>query len=238
MVDLPSSGWTRRGRSFRFDAPGCDGRIVRARLVARAAAGRFTLALPRCIAPLVTPGVSRIGVLVTSGDARWCAEIADVAASRRRVTGRARGALPACPCEPLPPDTFAAIERRLFARHGCALEGCHGAAVSQADLRLAPGVAYASLVGVPSQMDPTRPRVAPGDPEGSFLWRKVAARTIGLTDVPGLGMPIGDPPFDAAELDALRLWIAAGAPETGIVPAAHALLDCAPVGGQSVPSTR
>jgi hypothetical protein len=238
VVDLPAAGWTRTGRGFRFDAPGCDGRIVRARLVTRRRVSRFTLALPGCIAPLAGPGVSRIAIFVTSGDVRWCAEITEVAAGRRRLTGRARVPLPACPCESLPADTFAAIERRLFARHGCALQGCHGAAAPQADLRLAPGVAYGSLVGVPSQMDPARLRVAPGDPEGSFLWRKVAARTIGLTDVAGLGMPIGDPPFDAVELEALRLWIAAGAPETGLVPAAHVLLDCASTDPQSVPSTR
>jgi hypothetical protein len=70
--------------------------------------------------------------------------------------------------------------------------------------------------------------VAPGDPEESVLWRKAAARTTGFDGVPGLGMPIGDPPLDVNELEALRLWIAAGAPASGTIASAQALLDCLP----------
>jgi hypothetical protein len=95
-------------------------------------------------------------------------------------------------------------------------------------LSLAPGVAYSNLVGVASITDPPRLRVVPGDPEESVLWRKVAARTAGLDGVPGLGMPIGDPPLDVNELEALRLWIAAGAPASGTVMPAQTLLDCLP----------
>jgi hypothetical protein len=164
---------------------------------------------------------------------RWCADVTALRTAKRRISGRASAPLPTCPCEPLPPDTFAAIEQRLFARHGCSVPGCHGGEFGQADLSLAQGLAYANLVGVLSTTDPPRQRVTPGDPEQSVLWRKLAARTTGLDGVPGLGMPIGDPPLDVSELEALRLWIVAGAPATGTVAEAQTLLDC-----QSAPSTR
>ena len=184
--------------------------------------------LPDCNAPLVPPEATRVAVLVISGDLRWCADIAPHDARKRRVSGRATAALATCPCEPLPTDTLDAIEQRIFARHGCALLGCHAGGSPQAGLSLAAGVAYSNVVGVASITDPPRLRVAPGDPENSVLWRKVAARTAGLDGVPGLGMPIGDPPLDSNELEALRVWIAAGAPATGTITPAQALLDCLP----------
>jgi hypothetical protein len=81
-------------------------------------------------------------------------------------------------------------------------------------------------VDVPSHADPSLSRVAPGDAENSMLWRKLAARTLRLPGVPGNSMPIGDPSLDADELDAVRRWIVAGAPERGSVPEADALLSC------------
>jgi hypothetical protein len=181
---------------------------------------------PDCTTPLVGPDAVHVAILVVSGDVRWCADVADLRVRKRRIAGRTLAPLATCPCEPLPADTFESIERRIFARHGCAVPGCHGGTSGQADLSLALGLAYAALVSVPSTMDPTRLRVSPGDPEHSFLWQKLAARTLGLADVPGLGMPIGDPPVDADELEVVRLWIAAGAPETGAVAGAQALLAC------------
>lgn len=225
LVDLPAGGWAA-GRAHRFTAIGCNGRVIRARLRTGRRGGRFTLRVPNCGAPLVPPAATRVTVLVSSGDVRWCAEIAALEARRRRVSGRTLAVLATCPCEPLPSDTLAAIEQRIFARHGCL--GCHAGGAPEAGLSLASGVAHASLVGVASITDPDRLRVAPGDPAHSVLWRKLAARTVGLGDVPGLGMPIGDPPLDADELEALRLWIAAGAPASGTVADAHALLDCRP----------
>jgi len=225
VIELPPSGWTAR-RGFRFAASGCGGRIVRARLRAGRGGGRFALDLPDCAMPLVGPEATRVAILVTAGDVRWCADIVALRAGKRRITGATHASLATCPCEPLPADTFEAIERRIFARHGCGVLGCHGGVLGQADLSLAPGLAYANLVSVASTTDPTRVRVAPGDPEHSFLWQKVAVRTLGLDDIPGLGMPIGDPPLDVDELDALGLWIAAGAPATGTIAEAQALLAC------------
>jgi hypothetical protein len=225
VVELSAGGWTV-GRGFRFVARGCGGGMVRARLRAGRRGGRFALDLPACTTPLVGPEAAHVAILVVSGDVRWCAEITDLRVRGRRIAGRTRVSLPGCPCEPLPTDTFEAIAGRIFARHSCEVLGCHGGAAGQADLSLAPGRAYADLVSVPSTADPMRLRVAPGDAEHSLLWQKLAARTLGLGDVPGLGMPIGDPAVDADELEAVRLWIADGAPPTGTVAEAQALLDC------------
>jgi hypothetical protein len=76
-------------------------------------------------------------------------------------------------------------------------------------------------------------RVEPGDQERSFLWRKLAAATIGLQGVPGTPMPSGGrPPISKDELDALRLWIRAGAPEFGVVSHTQTLLrSCLPTAG-------
>ena len=225
VVELPARGWISR-RDHRFTATGCDGRIVRARLRTGRHGGRFTLDLPDCTAPLVPPEATRVMVLVSSGDVRWCAEITSLERRKRQISGRTLTALATCPCEPLPTDTLDAIEQRIFARHSCL--GCHAGGSPEVGLSLAPGVAYSNLVGVASITDPPRLRVKPGDPEESVLWRKVAARTAGFDGVPGLGMPVGDPPLDQSELEAVRLWIAAGAPATGTVAPAQALLDCLP----------
>jgi hypothetical protein len=80
---------------------------------------------------------------------------------------------------------------------------------------------------VPSQADPETVRVAPGDPDRSMLWLKLAGRTLGIAGVPGTAMPIGEPAVDAHELDAIREWILAGAPATGTIERAQALLHCA-----------
>lgn len=225
VIDLPASGWVAR-RASRYAASGCNRRPIRARLRAGRGGGRFALALPGCGTPLVPAGTVRVAVLVTAGDARWCADVTSFATRGQRLSGSARRALAGCPCEPLPGGALAALGQRVFARHGCTVPGCHGGAFGQAGLSLSPELAYASLVGVPSTIDPARVRVVPGDPASSLLWQKVAARTVSLGGVPGLGMPIGDPAVDADELAALELWIAAGAPGTGPVRGLPQLLDC------------
>ncbi len=125
--------------------------------------------------------------------------------------------------------TFAAIEDLLFEQRGCAVDACHGdSAAGELDLRL--GDAYDQLVGVPSPAT-GQPRVAPGDPEASRLWQLLARATLGRDDLPGPPMPPpgeGDP-LSADELEAVRLWIAGGAPRTGAIAGTGPLLGvCLP----------
>jgi hypothetical protein len=169
-----------------------------------------------------------IAVTFAVGDSRWCAEFRPPFRRNRvaRVVARTARAPAGCPCETFP-STFAAIETGVFERRGCTEAPCHGAA-AQGDLDLRRGRAYAALVDVPSARDGT-PRVAPGEPERSLLWRKLAAATLGLAGVPGTPMPSGLPPLPAAELEALRLWIRAGAPAEGVVAGTEARIgSCLP----------
>ena len=117
-------------------------------------------------------------------------------------------------CRARRPATFATIERTIFAP-SCATASCHGAG-GAGGLGLAPGAAYADLVGVPPANPEARAagllRVAPGDPEGSFLLRKLTGT---LAPAEGEPMPRVGSPLPAAAIDLVRRWIAAGAPAVG-----------------------
>lgn len=65
---------------------------------------------------------------------------------------------------------------------------------------------FASLVGVASLEDPTFQRVAPNDPDNSYLVQKLEG-----TASSGAQMPFGGTPLDQATIDTIRGWIANGA---------------------------
>ncbi len=133
-----------------------------------------------------------------------------------------------CTAEQAFDGTFAGIQTVIFEKHGCTQQVCHGSA-AQGGLDLSPEVAYANLVEVPSQGSRFA-RVTPGDKERSSLWRKLAAKTNpGSVEIEGAPMPNGLPAISEGELEALRLWIYAGAPRTGTVGGTETLLDaCLP----------
>ncbi|MCB9565068.1 MAG: DUF2214 family protein [Kofleriaceae bacterium] len=83
---------------------------------------------------------------------------------------------------------------------------CHGDAAPQGGLVLA-GDPHRALVGVPSATWPDQLRVAPGDPDRSLLWRKLA----GTQGPHGQPMPLGQPP-DPTLAAQVATWIRAGAP--------------------------
>jgi hypothetical protein len=62
-------------------------------------------------------------------------------------------------------------------------------------------------------------RVQPGAPKESYLYLKLAAATNPDSDVEiaNSPMPVGLPPLSEGELEAVRMWIQGGAPETGAV---------------------
>lgn len=114
-------------------------------------------------------------------------------------------------------STWDALQALIFERHGCASAVCHGnpnAPTGEFDLR--PEHAYASLVGTASTRDPNLQRVAVGDPRRSLLYLKVApGLDVGRYGSP---MPLNQAALSDDEIDALQLWIHAGAPATGVVP--------------------
>jgi len=125
--------------------------------------------------------------------------------------GCAKDSQPTAP--PLPGRTtgeeisFAAdIAGPIFASQ-CALSGCHNAGTVQAGLELTPVVAYGNIVNVAAVEEPGLLRVSPGDPENSYLYRKVRLQG------PGNGterMPFGGQ-LTPDEIAAIRSWIEQGA---------------------------
>jgi len=113
-------------------------------------------------------------------------------------------------------STFAAIQSVVFEKRGCTQDVCHGSARS-GSLDLRPDAAYANLLEAPS-LGSANPRIMPGEPTESYLLAKLQAATRpGSVTIAGSPMPSGLPPISENELEALRLWIEAGAPETGAV---------------------
>jgi mono/diheme cytochrome c family protein len=73
------------------------------------------------------------------------------------------------------------------------------------DLRA--GHTFASIVGENSSEQPSLQRVKPGDPDNSYLYRKVT----GAAGITGARMPFGGPPLSAAQIQLIHDWILAGA---------------------------
>jgi hypothetical protein len=91
----------------------------------------------------------------------------------------------------------------------CSNAGCHSGPAgpglpSGQDLSSA-DASFASLVGVPSVQQPALSRVAAGDPDNSYLIRKLEG-TAGNSQ-----MPLGGTPLDQAVIDDIRQWISDGA---------------------------
>ena len=109
--------------------------------------------------------------------------------------------------------TFETLQQKIFTP-GCALPSCHGLA-QQGGLNLTAGQAYADLVDVPASNPAAHKagllRVAPNDPDASFLIRKLEGT---LDPNEGTMMPQTGTRLPQAKLDLLRRWIAAGAPAT------------------------
>ena len=109
--------------------------------------------------------------------------------------------------EPIDPTaTFTRVQNEIFTPN-CAQLGCHDPIGRQEQLILSPGRSYALVVGQPSVEIPSLPRVAPLDPAGSYLYRKITG--AGIT---GDRMPQGGPYLSDSEIRLVRDWIRRGAP--------------------------
>ncbi len=119
--------------------------------------------------------------------------------------------------------TFDRIREQIFAQ-SCALSGCHDSESATGNLILLSGAAYSQIVGVvPDNAGAAGAglqRIFPGDPDLSFLYRKV------IDDLEagwGGSMPDGAAPLSPDQTEIIRLWIIGDgilgpAPETGWVP--------------------
>jgi hypothetical protein len=121
------------------------------------------------------------------------------------------------PCDGVT-STFDQIQQTIFTPVSCGRSTCHNTAQEPHNMSLAPGEAYANLVGVsPTNLaaqNAGKLRVDPGNPANSFILDKLHG-----TLVPGEGDPM---PLQLKRLpdNAILLveeWIAAGAPSSGFV---------------------
>ena len=74
-------------------------------------------------------------------------------------------------------------------------------------LKLDAANSYAMLVGVDSIEQPDILRVAPFDPDNSYIIMKLE----GAAGISGSPMPLNPPPLDPAYIQVIRQWIENGA---------------------------
>ena len=156
----------------------------------------------------------------TVGKARWCAQFQTgsfVKNTGGRVVAKRAAAPGSCPCERAD-STFQAIQNQIFERHGCTQVVCHGGPPFQGGLDLRPDVAYRNLVDAPSTVISGAKRVVRGVPRDSILWQELVKKATGEGDSRLNGMPSGAlSALSESEIEAVRIWIHSGAPETGVV---------------------
>jgi hypothetical protein len=144
-----------------------------------------------------------------------CASDADCAHVAPTTTCDTTGAAPVC-VEPIEPR-WSSIYAGAFATR-CASATCHGARVrGELDLSTE-ATAYLSLVSVRASGSTACEqvgslRVVPGDPDVSLLVHKLTGFTASGEDVCGRLMPLSGGRLPAQHIDAIREWIARGAPE-------------------------
>lgn len=102
--------------------------------------------------------------------------------------------------------TLASIQTNVFDRICTA---CHIGATAPLGLRLDAANSYALLVGVTSVQEAPQLRVKPGDPNDSYLIRKLEG-----TQTVGGRMPLGGTPLSSTDIAVIRQWILDGAQAT------------------------
>ncbi len=107
---------------------------------------------------------------------------------------------------PNPSATFARVQSIVFTPN-CAAAGCHSSLSPQQGMSLAAGAAYGSIVRVPSVERPDLNRVEPGDPDRSYLVKKLR----GDPDITGVRMPNGST-LTPDEIQLVIDWVRRGAP--------------------------
>lgn len=110
--------------------------------------------------------------------------------------------------------TFSSIQREVFLRGDStgrsSCSSCHnrvGTAFRLTGLDLSNDNAYTLLVGVPSREKPSVLRVAPGDPDNTYLVHKIEGRR-GIVDD---RMPADPPYLTDGQVAIIKRWIELGA---------------------------
>jgi hypothetical protein len=104
--------------------------------------------------------------------------------------------------------TFTRIQAEIFTPN-CVKSGCHDAASASGGQVLAAGVSYNQIVNRPSTENSTLDRIEPGDPERSYMVKKLR----GDPDIVGDRMPLDRPGgLPREQIDGIIAWVRAGAP--------------------------
>ena len=117
------------------------------------------------------------------------------------------------PTEPLEdPDgqafTFAQVQAQVFTPT-CAKAGCHAASAAAGGLVLEAGRSYGEIVNRPAVGNASLDLIEPGNPERSYLIKKLR----GDPDITGGRMPLDNPgSLTQEQMDGIAGWVLAGAP--------------------------
>ena len=106
---------------------------------------------------------------------------------------------------PAPAATFAEIQNTIFTPT-CATAGCHSGSNPPDGLNLTAGIAYGDIVNVASVQMPALLLIEPGDPDDSYLVRKIQG-----TGIVANRMPLGGAPLSQEAINLVRQWVAEGA---------------------------
>ena len=113
-------------------------------------------------------------------------------------------------------STYHEIQDYIFDK-SCANSVCHAAPANAGNLNLTYGLSYQDLVGRlpqnPAAAAAGMKLIDPGNPENSFLLTKL------IDPIPeqGVRMPFNAGVLHSGKIDAIRTWIAAGAPEKKVL---------------------
>ena len=102
--------------------------------------------------------------------------------------------------------TLSNIQASIFTP-SCAVSGCHAGSNPQQGQDLSEGQSFSNIVGVRSNERPDLLRIAPGDPDNSYLVKKI----MGDPDIVGAQMPLGRAPLSAEQINLVREWVTEGA---------------------------
>ncbi|MBL8267948.1 CHRD domain-containing protein, partial [Steroidobacter sp.] len=114
------------------------------------------------------------------------------------------------PAPPPPPPAAATLTQLQSTIFTPSCSGCHtgGGASLPSSMNLSNAAAtFAALVGVASTEQPAVQRVDAGDPDASYLVRKLE----GAAGITGARMPLGGAALDPVLIANVRAWITAGA---------------------------
>jgi hypothetical protein len=134
---------------------------------------------------------------------------------------------PPAPPPPPPPASsdFEEIQATIFTP---ICTECHLGANAPQGLRLDADNSYSMLVNVASAEVPTLLRVNPGNANASYLVQKIEG-----TAAVGGRMPLNRPALSQTQIDLVRGWIAAGAPQAAAPPGQLKVVSTIPAAAES-----